>query len=108
MSLYAEYLQEMEGADVLELENGFIAYSFSNGECFIHDIFVRKSARNTNCFRRLGDTVLELAKERKCKSIKCEVWTDSRNPTLSLHAVLSYGFKVVKATENRIHLVKEL
>lgn len=108
MSLYADYLKEIEGAETLELEDGFIAYSFNNDECFIHEVYVRKSARNSNCFRQLGDTVLNLAKDRKCKIIKCEVWTDSKDPTLSLRAVLSYGFKVTKATENRIHLFKEI
>jgi len=108
MSLYKEYLEEIEGAEVLELEDGFIAYSFKDFECFIHEVYVRKSARQTNCFRTLGDVVLNMAKERNCSAIKCEVWTDNKNPTLSLKAVLSFGFKVAKATENRIHLVKEL
>lgn len=106
--MLAEYLKEMDGVETIELADGFIAYRINGDECFISDVFVRKEARGKGIYQELGNTVIALAKKAGCKTVRCEVWTDLMDATLSLRAVLSFGCKVVGARPNRIDLVKEL
>ncbi len=46
MSLYGEYIKELQGKDILENENGFATYYPFQDGMYIENIYVRPAFRN--------------------------------------------------------------
>lgn len=108
MSLWADYHKERLGWETIELEGGFIAYSIALPFCCINEIYVKPDLRNKDIASRLGDQVVLKAKEAGCTHLWSQVSVLANGSTDALKATLAYGFKVSKAQEDRVILVKEI
>jgi GNAT superfamily N-acetyltransferase len=108
MELYAEYMQEREGATVISAPDGFLSYRIDGEECLIVSMFVRKASRTSDVSVRLLDTVLAQAKERRCRYMSGNVHLGTKNASESMKFFLALGARPLSANNSVITFVKEL
>lgn len=108
MSLYANYVKELCGKEVLENENGFVVFFPFNDGLYIQDIYVVPAFREKNYASSLADQVAEIAISRGLKKLYGSVKPSNNNSTISLKVLLAYGFKLDSSVVDGIALVKEL
>lgn len=108
MELYAEYMQEREGATVISAPDGFLSYRIDGEECLIVSIFVRKTARTSNLSGALLNTLLEQAKGRHCRFISGNVHLGTRNAADSMKFFLAVGARPLSANNSAITFIKEI
>lgn len=107
-SNYQKYLEEREGYSLIEDENGFASYKIFGDECYIRDIFVVKGARDQKVGSGYCDQIVEIAKAAGCKYLTGTVVPEAKGSTVSLMAIIKYGFKLHSSTQEKIVLMKEL
>lgn len=108
MSLFAEYLKEREGKEVLETEVGFAIYSFNGTECYLSDIFVRAGLRRSGAATELADEVSERARIAGCKILSGSVNPRLKSATTSIKVLLGYGMQLHSSSQDALIFVKEL
>jgi ribosomal protein S18 acetylase RimI-like enzyme len=106
--MYADYIREREGKEVLETDKGFAVYSFEGPYCYIQDIYVKPDFRRSRAAWEMGETISSLAKAKGCKYLSGTVYAGTNGATESLVGQLAYGFKLHSAENGKILLYKEL
>lgn len=107
-SLYAKYISQRSGFKVLEDKTGFIIYKITNDECFIVDMFVEDFFRQKGKGKELVDTLSDLARFEKCTFVSAHIHLFDNNANNTLHAALHTGFKVVRAENGILTIIKNL
>lgn len=109
MSLFAIYVQETMGMDIIENDKGFITYKFmENDDCFVDHLFVHPGFRQGGEGTRLGLQLTALAKEAGCKRLVANVNCKFKYPTQALKAFFAFGFKIDRAVTDFICISKEI
>lgn len=109
MSLFADYIKERENKSIIECEKGFATYSiYSNGECYLQDIYVAPEYRKQHIGSQMADEVVKIAQEQKCHTLVGSVCIDALGCTESMKAFLSYGMKLSTIRGNIIFLKKDI
>lgn len=95
MSMYARYLTERTQDHILETEQGFATYRFTDEKtCYIVDIFVEKDFRKSGVASDIADQIVGIAKKRGCTSLLGTVVPSARGSTASLKVLLGYGMSL--------------
>lgn len=108
MSLFGEYIKERLNKSIIENEHGFATYYFVQDFCYIEDIYVVPSMRETNIAKTMADEISKEAISKGYKFLYGSVSTLAANPTQSVKVLLSYGFDVCKAETDAIWFKKVL
>lgn len=108
MSLYAAYIKEREGKEIIETDKGFLTFSIMKDGIYIEDVFTSPDHRHSGESLQLVSQVSEIAKERGLTKLFCSVIPTANNSTLSLKVVLAHGFKLNSSTNNFIWLEKRI
>lgn len=106
--MWAEYIKEREGFEVLETDHGVATYRILGEECYIKDIFVLKEHRHSGVASKIGDHITEIAIANGCKKLSGTVVPSLNGSSGSLLGLLKYGFKLHSSTQDLIVLVKEI
>lgn len=107
-NLYANYIKERLGKEVLSFRNAFITYIIDGEECYMEDIYVAPQARRKGVGTAITDEVVKRAKEAGCKYVTGSVDPTTNGATESMKALLSYGFKLTGLHGNLIVLIKPI
>lgn len=117
MSLYSEYVKEDRDENVIENENGFIAYRIfdknSDGikESMITEFYVKKEYRGTPIAFNLAQTVAQISKEKGCTHLSCLVQVEAgkvERATYKTKLYIHYGFEITNAINGQIVMAKKL
>ena len=108
MTLFAAYLKEREGVNLLETDKGFAIYVITGNECYIRDIYVKPEFRKEKVASHLADLICEKAREAGCKVLTGSVCPTTKGSTASLQVLLGYGMRLHSATANLIIFIKDL
>ena len=108
MSHYADYLKETRNIETLECDEGFATYIFMGEDCYIQDIYIRPEVRQKHAASKVADQIKEIAIKGGAKALLGTVNGLFKDPTTSAKALLGYGFKIHKITENVIVMKMEL
>lgn len=109
MSLYAEYLRERTKDEILETEQGFATYRFTDEKTvYIIDIYVRPDFRKCGVGSDFSDSIMRLAKERGCTKMIGSVVPSMRNSTDSIKVLLAHGMKLDSSTNDFILFSREI
>lgn len=112
--MYADYIREREGKEILQGEHGFAIYGYNcvPGVDFPHvylqDIYVRPAQRKSGVARQLADQVAEQAKAGGFKVMLGSVDSSARGAHESLQVLIAYGMKLYASSGTGIYFVKEL
>jgi ribosomal protein S18 acetylase RimI-like enzyme len=111
LSLYADYIREREGIEVIELENdlGFFLYTFiPNNICYILDIYVKPEHRRNHIGISIYNKLEVIAKERGCIKIQASIIPSKKNSTFSLNGALANGYKLISTQNDYILVSKDI
>ncbi len=109
MSLYKDYIKEREDKDIVESDDGFATFKiFPNGECYLQDLYVVPSKRQSGLATELANKIVDIARERNCKTLVGSVCTDDQNATRNMKVFLAYGMRINKVMGNMIFLNKDI
>lgn len=107
-SLYAQYVKERLGKDVIENDDGFCTLVISNDCFYIEEIFVQKESRREGVAQKFADEACAWAKRLGYKEIIGSVNIRAKNPEYSAHVLHAYGFRMFKAHDGMILYKKEI
>lgn len=99
-TLYAKYINERLGHEILENETGFIVYKVNGKEVFIVDMYVRQGMRKNGLGSDLIKNLIGLATFHEAEVITANIHLFDVNANSTLMAALKTGFKVVRADQN--------
>lgn len=106
--MYKDYMLEEYGHEVISTDNGFITFSHhEDGECVIHDLYVRPDSRKSGEGISLCNKVFEDCKRRGFNKVGCFITVSDRASSL-VPTYIKYGFKIKSAINNQIVMIKEL
>jgi ribosomal protein S18 acetylase RimI-like enzyme len=108
MSLYAEYLKELENRDTVEHEWGFATFSTNGDFCYLDNIYVKPDHRRSRLATALANEVELIAKSRGCKILIGTIVPSLPGSTDRLVAALSFGLKLQSSRDNFIFLQKDI
>lgn len=111
MSLYAEYIKEREGSDIIESSAGFVTYNLMEGNqiCYIADIFIKPEYRQLNLATEMINIVIEKVKPLGCIKLVGNVDPKANGSTLSRKFILGFGAKYFDTVSTPIEVyVKEI
>ena len=108
MSLYAEYVKERWGNEVLETEHVFLEFEIKGTDCVIANAYCSPQKRSTPEADETWAKMIEIAKQKGCTKMWCQVDTTTLNANHSLRAILGRGFKVDSAASGIIILSKDI
>lgn len=111
MNLYKEYLlskYEYDGA--IEEDGGFLLYKVlpEESELVIGEIFVEKQKRMDGLATRLANQAMMVAKMKNLKYLTCQTQITGKSDDVSMMAILSYGFRPIRAHDNFIIFCREV
>ncbi len=89
-------------------DKGFVIYSITPEYLYLEEIYILPEFRGKKEFAELSDSVTEIAKQNGCKKILGSVVPSINNSTRSLGMLLSYGAKLIGASNNFIVFEKEI
>ncbi len=109
MSLYADYLKERTEDQILETENGFVTYRFTDEKtCYIIDIYVVPEFRKQGAASDLSDKVVEIARARGCTALLGSVVPSAKGSTTSLKVLLGYGMTLGSSANDFIIFKRDI
>jgi ribosomal protein S18 acetylase RimI-like enzyme len=108
MSDYGKYIQEREAFEIVENSKGFATFKTEGEECYIRDIYVSPDHRKEAVASDMADKIAEIAKQRGCKFLTGSICPTTRNSTVGLAVLISYGFELHSAGNNFILMKKVL
>lgn len=112
MSLYAEYLKEKTGDEIIETKNGFATFRFTtfkeNPAVYIVDIYVLPEIRNLKEASSLANAIVSRAKKDGCKFLLGSVIPSNKGSTSSLKVLLAYGMTMDSCSIDFILFKKEI
>jgi GNAT superfamily N-acetyltransferase len=109
-SLYAQYLAERTGDEILETQDGYATYRYLNDgkTVYIVDIFTVPMVRNRGYAAGLADIIAKRAKERGATEMIGTVMPTAKGSTASMKVLLAYGMELQSAAGNMIIFRKDL
>ena len=112
MSMYASYVRERMGDEIVETEQGFATYRYLKDggvdAVYIIDIYVRTDFRKNNVASNLADHIVESAKHKGCKRLIGTINPSAKNSTDSLRVLLGYGMELYWCSQDIITFKKEI
>lgn len=109
MSLYANYIRERLGDEILETEQGFVIYRYTDpSTVYLVDLYVLPDFRKSGVAKDLADRVADVARARGCSSMLGSVVPSARASADSIRVLLAYGMVPDSSTNDFILFKKGL
>lgn len=110
MSLFADYIKEREGTEIIEADEGFATYQFYGKICYIKDIYIVPKARQKDLASKMADRIADIARSEYCDTLMGTVCLNTKQADNSIKVLMGYGMKPVrvKEAENMIVFEKPL
>lgn len=112
MSHYAEYLRERTEDRILETEEGFATYRFTQSQggqsVYIIDLFVHPDHRKRGVASSIADRIVAIAKLRGCTKLLGTVVPSMKGSTASLRVLIGYGMWLQSAAADLVIMEKDI
>lgn len=109
--MYKSYLltkYEYEGS--IEEDGAFLLWKTvpESSELVIGEIYVDTQKRNDGVATRLANQAMMIAKMKNLKYLSCQTEITGKGDDVSMIAILSYGFKPIRAHNNFVVFAREV
>ena len=108
---YKDYLvYKYDYAGAIEEDGAFLLYRFfpEASEMNIGEIYVEPQKRHDGVATKLANQAMMIAKAKNIKYLSCQTELTGKGDEVSMMAILSYGFKPIRAEQNKIIYVREV
>ncbi len=106
--MFEAYVKERQNADCMKYENGFLFYRIQGEEFYIVDLFIEKSHRKSGLLETIISDASAKAIDNKCKFLSGNIYLNDTGCNRTMAAALKVGFKIMRAENNILLIVKEL
>lgn len=112
--MYAEYLKEREGKEIIKHEHGFTIYGYNCvpgvdfPHLYIQDNYVRPEHRKKGVAREMADKLTSQAKARGIKVMLGSVDVNAKEADASLKVLIAYGMSLYAVSGSTIFMQKEI
>jgi ribosomal protein S18 acetylase RimI-like enzyme len=106
-SLYAQYIKEREGREIIEKRWGFITYKIAGEECDIDTVYIVPEYRNAKAASSLTESVIEIAKAAGCKTLIGYNDPETDGSSVSMKAMLAFGFELSHIDILKINVLRK-
>jgi GNAT superfamily N-acetyltransferase len=111
-SLYAKYVKERLGDEIIETEYGFATFRYidkhNSRAVYIVDIYVLPEYRKSGEASKLADRIAVIAKDQGCNEMIGTVLTSARTATNSVKVLLAYGMTLKSSTNEALVFIKSI
>lgn len=107
-TLYAKYISQRAGYEILENEHGFVIYKINGEECFIVDMFVDTNSRKKYYASEFTNELVKIAKSKGCKLITANIHLWDVNYQVTLIVAFKNDFNIVKASNDILLIARKL
>lgn len=112
MKMYADYLKERLGDEIVLRDEGFATYRFVD-DCgtpavYIVDIYVRPDFRKTKIASEMADSIANIAKEKGYHRLIGSVDSTAKTATDSIKVLLAYGMQFHRQAPGGLIFKKEI
>ena len=111
MELYAEYIKEREGIEIIVKDYGFCTYKIMTDDIiYLADIYIKKDKRRNKLTTPLVDEVAQIGRDSGCRLMMGSFCIDTNNWKAGKSLVKSLGFKYYEKQKktNMIYVIKEI
>ena len=108
MSMFADYIKERLGKEIIETDKGFATYSFTKDGVYVEDIYVKPDFRRERVAWDLLDQIAEIALNQGVRMMYGSCVPSTTGATEAMSAAIKYGFKLDSSTNNFIVYKKDL
>jgi hypothetical protein len=108
MELYAAYIKEREGKEVLFDDNAFIVYKIYGKEISLIDIFISKEKRNTFALKTVFKKLLKVIKDNDIETAYGYTDPNTIGWEKSERMMINYGFKKMECEGDYNHYILNL
>lgn len=110
MSMYADYLKEHRGDEIVENDTGFATYRYLNEgkTVYIIDIYVRPDFRRHHAASALADEIVRVAKSQGAVELLGTVVPSLKSSTDSLKTLLGYGMTLGSSSNDLLVFRKDI
>lgn len=112
---YKSYLMSKCGYEVIEDAHGFVLYYINGKECHLAEVYIEPSKRRLGIATELAEKLTDIALDNECEWITCSTtirgdYNDAADgqEAQSMMAALSFDFRPVVASGNRITYAKRI
>lgn len=112
--MYADYLKETQGKEMLETEHGFLTYGFDcvpgveGPHVYIEDLYVKPDMRKSHVAATMADYVCSIAKQRGVNYCVGSVNNRAKTKEASKKVLEAYGMRKFFEDENTSWYLKEI
>lgn len=108
VNYYADYIKERENLDYLEFKEGFLTYRIEDRECYLANIYVAPEFRGTPAISHFINELSKIAESKNCNFLTANIYLTDHGFNRTLKAALKLAFRVVRAENNSVVIVKKL
>lgn len=102
--MWKEFQEEQFDRQTIELDEGFITYNtYEDNSLYIHILYVKPEYRSKGVGAKLERMLIEL---HNPNCLYCYVDLTSRDPDISLQAILGVGYNIDSVNPEKIVLKK--
>ncbi len=106
MSLYAEYIMEIQGKRIIEDEISYATYYPVGDGMYIEDIYVKPEYRAKGIASKLADQIAAIAIKEGYHKLYGSVRFSNKTANDAMKTLLAYGFCVNSSTPDGLAFVK--
>lgn len=104
--MWKDFQEEQFDRKTIETHEGFITYNIYQDEsAYIHILYVKPEFRSAGIGKKLEDMIIE---KHKPNCLYCYVDLQSKNPEVSLQAIIGVGYKIKSASSEKVVLSKDI
>jgi len=107
-NFFIDYFKEVENADCIDTDYGFILYRICNRECYICHAYITPSFRGRGYGKQLLARVMEIAAKNECLEVSCNIFKKDNGAELNRQKYLSQGFEIINENKHVITMSREL
>lgn len=107
-SLYAQFLQEVHGVNIIEHPWGYATYELGPQYVYLMDVYVVPEERFKGRGPQFITEITALAKAQGATKMYTSVAIGSKDPKRSYEIIVRHGFQASHEDAEHIYLVKEI
>jgi ribosomal protein S18 acetylase RimI-like enzyme len=107
-SMYAAYLKELEGFEIVQHEHGYMTYKLFPEHAYIRDVYVMPEFRQTGVGRDMMKQVVDEAKKCKLNKLVGSVVPSHNDSDYRMEVMRRSGFVLLQSQDDIIYFVKDI
>lgn len=94
ISLYAKYIKERQGTDIIETDKYFVTYQIEGNEMMVFDMFIDQRYRGSKVTLELKNRIFKTASDNKVRVMFATTDIDTKGWNHAEKCMYHVGFKL--------------